>query len=463
MITRFAPSPTGYLHLGNIRTALFNWFIAKQQGGIMQLRIEDTDASRNKSDYIDGIIDDLAWLGIEWQGSDNSTPYLQSSQSEAHQNCFEQLKQNGNIYPCFCTEDNLKAERESQLKKGQAPRYNGVCKKLSEIERQQRLASNDEHVWRFNVPAKTISEFTDGVHGFLSFNMTDFGDFIIRRSNGCFSFIYANAVDDGLHGVTHVFRGDDHLSNTARQLLILKALDMPLPQYGHLPLITGSNNKPLSKREGLSAVRDLKKQGYLPLAIHNYLSRVGHHYSQEGGDEWATIKQLIKNFNIEGLGKSAAKYDSTQLLQRQKEAVLTLTDSDFINWVGKNNLPNDLAVSVCVELFKNNVLFPSDAKMLSAIFEQAIPPIDENAQAVIDNADSTLFNVAYTNIEADNWKRFCHQIQDKTGLSGKSLFMPLRVALTGRTDGPPMKLIYPYIAIDFRRQRLSRYCQKASD
>lgn len=458
MITRFAPSPTGHLHLGNIRTAFFNWLIAKKHGGVMQLRIEDTDKQRSRAEYTDSIMADLAWLGIDWVGEAGAggVPILQSQQRHNYDKTYNKLLENNHVYPCFCTPPELAAEKQKQVAAGHPPRYSGKCKQLSEADRRARLSDNIPCVWRFAIATDAVSQWDDLVHGRLSFAMADFSDFVIRRSNGDYSFIYANAVDDINYGVTHVVRGDDHLSNTARQRLIFSAVQQPPPAYGHLPLIVGGNNKPLSKRDGLCPVRDLKNQGYIPAAIHNYLSRVGHHYGDNIGDNWATLSDLTAHFSTDSLGKSAAKYDLGQLLQRQKAAVSAMSDEDYLHWLGADNHCLAMPPDEWATLTRDNVLFPNDAGRWCLLFEQTDIILDEDSKKIIAEAGEAFFAVALEHVACQDWQTFCCNIRDKTGKKGKPLFLPLRAALTGRTDGPPMPLIFPHLSIPTRTHRLQK-------
>ncbi|MGH8369745.1 MAG: glutamate--tRNA ligase, partial [Gammaproteobacteria bacterium] len=252
--TRFAPSPTGHLHVGNARTALFNALFAAHMGGTLILRIEDTDAERSKREFEAGLIRDLSWLGVVWQeGPDRDGargPYRQSERGAIYAEQVERLQTQGHAYPCFCTPAELALSRKAQLAAGKPPRYAGTCAQLGKPQIEARLAKGLKPALRFRVPAKGETVFEDMIRGHQVFANQDIGDFIIQRADGSPAFFFSNAVDDALMGVTHVLRGEDHLANTPRQLLLLAALELSAPQYAHLSLIVGEGGAPLSKREG---------------------------------------------------------------------------------------------------------------------------------------------------------------------------------------------------------------------
>ncbi len=283
--TRFAPSPTGNLHLGNLRTALFSALHAWSVQGSFLLRIEDTDAERSRAEFSDGLQDDLRWLGLEWQegpevGGD-AGPYFQSERDAIYAGYYAQLLESGGAYPCFCSQEQLAAARASQRAAGRPPRYPGTCAHLSRDEAEARRQAGEPHTLRFRVPQRESVVFDDLVRGTQTFRSDDIGDFVIRRTDGTPAFFFCNAIDDALMGVTHVWRGEDHISNTPRQLLLLRALGLREPRYGHLALIVGEDGAPLSKRHGATSLGELREQGYLAAALNNYLARLGHSYTDD--------------------------------------------------------------------------------------------------------------------------------------------------------------------------------------
>src|SRR6202034_1663701 len=273
--TRFAPSPTGSLHLGNARTALFSCLWARKSGGRFILRIEDTDVERSQLRFRDELMADLRWLGIDWdEGPDiggPSAPYSQAERGKFYETLFAQLKANGLAVTCYCTEEELDLSRKLQRMAGKPPRYAGTCRHLTAPQRAEREARGQRPTLRFAVPADEVIQFTDAVHGPQRFLSGDIGDFIIRRDDGTSAFFFCNAVDDSVMGVTQVLRGDDHLTNTPRQLLLLDALGMRRPGYGHVGLLVGADSAPLSKRHGSTSVQECRERGFLPAAIPNSL------------------------------------------------------------------------------------------------------------------------------------------------------------------------------------------------
>lgn len=266
--TRFCPSPTGLIHLGNIRTALFSALYALNQGGTFLLRIEDTDAERSEERYSQQLQDDLRWLGLDWQEGPvhdkGLGPYFQSERQSLYDDYYERLIVGGFAYSCFCSEEELALTRKIQRSQGKPPRYPGTCRALSEDERAEKLAQGLKPTLRFAVPNEATVEFEDLVRGKQIYKTEDMGDFIIRRGNGTSPFMFCNAIDDALMQVTHAIRGEDHLTNTPRQILILQALGLPIPSYGHIALIVGPDGSPLSKRHGSKSAVELREEGYLP-------------------------------------------------------------------------------------------------------------------------------------------------------------------------------------------------------
>src|SRR3989338_10498602 len=286
MKTRFCPSPTGYLHLGNVRTALFSALLAKHLHGCFLLRIEDTDKTRSDEVFTHALIEDMRWLNLQWQeGVDvggNFGPYYQSQRQQIYDDYYQRLIAMKMAYPCFCTEEQLTLQRTLQQKAGKPPRYSGACRHLSQEEINKKLANDLKPVLRFAIPENEIISFTDMVRGSQQFNSNDLGDFVIRRTDGTAPFMYGNAIDDALMGVTHVLRGEDHLTNTPRQIALLQALNLTAPIYGHISLIVDEHGAPLSKRSGSLSVQELREMGYFPIAVNNYLARLGHHFVETG-------------------------------------------------------------------------------------------------------------------------------------------------------------------------------------
>ncbi len=462
--TRFAPSPTGYLHLGNVRTALFNTFLARRRGGQFLLRIEDTDRERSRPEYVAALLEDLHWLGLDWQEGPEvggaRGPYAQSERAAIYADYYQRLETTGQAYPCFCTPAELALSRKAQLSAGRPPRYAGTCARLSEAERCARLERGLQPTLRFRVPAGRTVEFTDRVRGLQRFASDDIGDFVIRRADGTPQFFFANAVDDALMGITHVLRGEDHLANTPRQLLLLEALELPAPEYGHLALIIGADGGPLSKREGDLSLRELRAAGYLPEALLNYLARLGHVY---GRDEWLEPAELAAGFALEHLGRASARYDAAQLLHWQSEAVRRMDPDRLWLWMG-TTVPQYVAPDSrddFIATVRPNIRFPADAAFWAERLFNADLTLSAESRAVIVAAGSAFFThalAAYAQHGAA-YPRLVEDLKRRTGLKGKHLFMPLRAALTGETHGPELARVLDLMAPERVRRRLQACIQ----
>lgn len=439
MKSRFSPSPTGLMHLGNLRTALFNVLVAEK--GTFLLRIEDSDRERSKQEYTDALLRDLTWMGLDWQDG----PYYQSERNDIYDKYYQELIDSKRAYPCFCTELELTLSRKTQAASGKPPRYNGKCRNLTPEQvakaRQEGLAE----ALRFKVGDNAKIEFTDLVQGPKVFQADDIGDFIIKKGDGFASFMFCNAIDDSLMGVTHALRGEDHLTNTPRQLLILDALGLTRPQYGHIPLIVGHDGKPLSKRNGSQSIEDLRNQGYFSLALVNYLARLGHHYDVEQDRKLLPLKELTHFFQIDHIGRSPAHYDETQLHHWQKEAIQLLTDADLWEWMRPvtENLVPKTQQDLFVETIKANITMPKDAQFWANIFF-AEHETQEEAKNWLIATDKSFFEAAKQAISAHgaDYKKVLEEIKNSTGVKGKNLFMPLRAVLTGVCFGPELEKIF---------------------
>lgn len=459
--TRFSPSPTGFLHLGNVRAALFSALFAAKNQGVFLLRIEDTDASRSGEHFTEALQEDLKWLGVNWQegpGVEGSHgPYFQSQRHAVYDQYYKQLEKEGRAYPCFCTDQELALHRKIQLSSGKAPRYSGLCKKLSPEAIQQKLAQGLKPALRFSMPAKTMIEFVDLVKGPQKFNSDDIGDFIIRRADGSSSFMFCNAIDDSLMGVTHVLRGEDHLTNTPRQLVILKTLNLRAAEYGHLSLITGEDGGKLSKREGSISLHDLREEGFLPVAVLNYLARLGHTYESQS---LLSFKELASNFHLEKLSRSSARFDHHQLLFWQKQTVLALDEASLAQWLGENvmqKVPDEYR-ALFLEIAKQNSLFPSEALKWATIFFGNDLEFSEENSAILKNAGNQFFVewLAAAQQHAGDLKKIMDELKSKLGVSGKNLFLPMRVALSGETHGPELVQIVALLGQARVEQRIKK-------
>jgi glutamyl-tRNA synthetase len=401
--TRFCPSPTGFVHLGNARTALFNALLARQQKGIFLLRIEDTDILRSKDEYVTALEHDLQWLDLKWQeGPDHDLqngPYFQSQRQPIYDHYYQLLEQSGKAYPCFCSEEDLALMRKVQRTAGKPPRYAGTCYGLTEQQIADKLQQGLKPVLRFHVPNDAVIEFEDVVRGLQKFSGNDIGDFIIRRTDGTSPFMFCNAIDDALMSVSYALRGEDHLTNTPRQVMILQALNLPIPQYGHISLIVGPDGSPLSKRHGSRSIQELRNLGYFPEAINNYMARLGHYYED---DVFMTLDELANKFALKHLGKSPARFDAAQLLRWQQETIIRKTNDEL--WLWMNSTTHNLVPSEKREDFlatvRSNIHFPENAQKYAELFfadtfAQMQRP--EEHKAILSQTGSEFFETAIKN------------------------------------------------------------------
>jgi glutamyl-tRNA synthetase len=442
-VTRFAPSPTGALHLGNARTAFFNDLAARTSGGRMVLRIEDTDAERSEDALLIKLLEDLHWLGLEWaEGPDVGGvhgPYRQSERGEHYARSIKSLEAQGRVYPCFCSPEELKLSRKAQLAAGRPPRYAGTCAALPAAEVARRTEAGARPALRFRVPPGRVIEFDDLIHGPQRFVSDDIGDFVIRRADGSVAFFLGNAVDDAEMGITLVLRGDDHLANTPRQIMLLEALAMPVPRYGHLPLLLGPNGTPLSKREGAASLGDLRAQGYLPGALRNYLVRLGHACPADG---WLETAEMAEHFDLDRSSKSAAHFDEAQLRHWQREAVTRATEADLLEWLsGRLERVGDTGRrGAFVAAVRGNLLFPADVEPLVTVVCDAQVTLDDDAAREVNAAGAEFFDRALSawRTNAPDFKSWVRAVGAATSRKGAALYMPLRAALTGHTHGPEL-------------------------
>ncbi|MDE2091190.1 MAG: glutamate--tRNA ligase [Gammaproteobacteria bacterium] len=476
--TRFAPSPTGHLHVGNARTALFSALLAVRDGGEFILRIEDTDADRSRQEFETALMEDLAWLGIGWQeGPDKGGtrgPYRQSERMHIYEEFIDKLAAHGSVYPCFCTPVELDLSRKLQLAAGKPPRYSGTCAHLSTAEIEARLAKGLKPALRFRVPETGETAFDDLVRGRQAFAHQDIGDFIIRRGDGSPAFFFSNAVDDALMGITHVLRGEDHLANTPRQVLILETLRMSVPHYGHLSLIVGADGAPLSKRHGSTSVRDLMDRDCMPGAVLNYLARLGHTYP-DADNRLLSFEELAAEFDIAKIGRSPAHFDDNHLHHWQKIAIAGASDAELWEWMkhgtsgGHSGTVESLVPSAKRSLFvqtvRPNVLTASEIisddsqrwdtwSWAVTLFGNEDIMMDAGRQA-ISKAGPDYFQQALACLpESPEFRAFVQTLASRANVRGPGLYMPLRAALTGDIHGPELKLVWELLGMKLISERL---------
>jgi len=461
---RFAPSPTGLLHIGNAQTALYNYLFAKHHQGTFILRIEDTDLERSTEPSMEQILEDLRWLMLHWQegpdchGPDG--PYRQSQRLSLYREVADRLLAAGKAYKCFCSPERLEALRKEQLSKGRMPRYDGRCQALSPKEISGKEASGLQAVLRFRVGRGSIT-FEDLVHGKMNFASEGIGDFIIVRSDGMAAYNFACVIDDHFMHVTHVIRGEDHLSNTPRQILVYNTLKWEPPVFAHHPLILGPDRSPLSKRHGATAVSHYREEGFLPEALLNYLVLLG--WTSPSGEEVLLLDQMAEEFSIEALARSAPIH-SRKKLEWLNSSHIRLKDGpklseSLLPYLEKEGLRGDQIdrnyLTQVAEVTKGNLIVLSQIKDYLGIFFDERFAFDEEARTVLLDTGNqetlrSLFEVfeALTEITTDSWPSFVSKMEQQTGKKGKNLLAPFRAAVTGKTKGPELAKTLPLLGKD---------------
>jgi len=457
--TRFAPSPTGLMHFGSARTALFNYLYALHHQGSFLLRIEDSDKTRSTVEFNEAILKGLSWLGIEWQEG----PFYQSERQAIYDEYYQRLVAEKRAYPCFCTEEELSVIRKLQIATHQPPRYTGTCRALSEEIIKAKQDAGIPYTLRFRIEKNGVIEFEDLIKGKQTFESDHIGDFIIRRQDFSASFMFCNAIDDAVMGVTHALRGDDHLTNTPRQLLILQALQLEPPQYGHFPTILGPDSQKLSKRNGSRAIQELQNEGYLPIALLNYLGRLGHH------DPDTTLlnkTQLVEHFQLKNIGSSPAHYDEMQLNHWQKEAMHKSTWQDC--WALIAPVVDDIVPlpqrQAFVETVQPNLVMPRDALQSAQYLFGETLKLEPEALSIIKEAGVDFFKMALSLLSSDiPAETFLKTLQTNTNRKGKALFFPVRIALTGELHGPELAKIMAILGQDQVRARFLKALEYAAN
>ncbi|OMF87031.1 glutamate--tRNA ligase [Paenibacillus sp. FSL R7-0337] len=454
---RYAPSPTGHLHIGNARTALFNYLFARNLGGKFIIRIEDTDLKRNIAEGEESQLKYLKWLGIDWDESvdvgGEYGPYRQTERLDLYRVYWQDMLDRGLAYRCYCTEEELEAEREEQTARGETPRYSGKHRNLTEEQRLAFEAEGRVASIRFLVPEDRTYTFNDIVKGSISFNSKEMGDFVIVKKDGIPTYNFAVAVDDHLMAISHVLRGEDHISNTPRQLMIYEALGWEAPLFGHMTLIVGDDHKKLSKRNEsiIQFIEQYDQLGYLPEALFNFITLLG--WSPEGEEEIFTKEELISIFTADRLSKSPAVFDTNKLAHLNNHYIkhadpkrIAALAIPHLQKAGR--LPEVLSqeqqswAESLVVLYQEQMTAASDIVALSELFFRSHLELETEAAGVLAEAQvpevlsAFLAKVeAAEDFSAPHMAVLIKEVQKETGHKGKALFMPIRVALTGQMHG----------------------------
>ena len=474
---RFAPSPTGDLHIGNARTALFNWLFARHNGGDFILRIEDTDQERTSRIFEKNILEDLKWLSIEWDEGPGKGgefgPYYQSERRDVYDGYLEKLIAEGRVYPCYCTEEELEEERLSLLAMKMMPRYMGKCRRLKESERKKLESEGRKPTFRFKVESGPI-EFKDLIRGAMKFEGEAIGDFIIVRSTGIPAYNFAVVIDDHLMEITHVIRGEDHLSNTAIQILLYRALDFKPPLFAHHALILGKDRSKLSKRHGSVSVREFRSKGILSEALINYLSLLGGSLGE--AKEVASVEEIINMFSLDRAGKSGAIFDEDKLrwlnaiyIRNYDIDKLTELLLPFIKDAGYDaGLLDRRRLRQVVGALKDNLVTLADVEEYLGIFIDEKFNISEEASAILrgkpaSNVLKVLCEMLIQNSISDQnfYPTLINSVRRKTGLKDRELYLPIRAAITGRTSGPELEKIFSILGKESILKRLDQAIQLA--
>ncbi|MGY9033626.1 MAG: glutamate--tRNA ligase [Rhodobacterales bacterium] len=431
--TRFAPSPTGYIHIGNLRAALFNYAIARQNGGTFVLRIDDTDQERSKDEYIQGIKDDLTWLGLDWDRVE-----YQSKRMDKYLDAKQKLIDMGRLYECFETPVELDLKRKKQLNMGKPPVYDRAALALSEDEKNALRAERGSH-WRFKLDLERI-EWADGIVGTISIDAASVSDPVLFKNDGQILYTLASVVDDTEMGMTTVVRGSDHITNTATQIQIMHALGGTVPSFAHHSLLTGPQGEALSKRLGTLALRDLRAQGIAPQAILSLMARLG---SSDPVELRANVQEIVDGFDISKFGSAPTKFDANDLDPLTARYLATLTVADVAGTL--SDIPEDKREAFW-NAIKGNIASLDDVADWWAYFVNGaeVALIEDEDREFVIQAFDLLGDPPYAD---DTWSTWTAAVKDATGRKGKGLFMPLRKAVTGRIRGPEMAEVMSLLQI----------------
>ncbi len=476
--TRFAPSPTGYLHVGGARTALFNWLYAKHCGGEFILRIEDTDVARSTEDSVTAILDGMKWLGLSWdegpEAGGSKGPYFQSQRLNIYQDYARELVGRNRAYPCFCTQEELAAKREEAQKKNVPFKYDGKCRTMDRAEAKGLIQEGKPHVLRLVVPENEAIIVEDLVHGKVSFNSAELDDFILIRSDGMPTYNFSCVVDDALMEITHVLRGDDHLSNTPKQILIYKAFGtLPMPRFGHIPMILGSDKSRLSKRHGATSVMSYREEGYLPQAMVNYLARLGWAH---GDQEIFALQELIDLFTVEKISKTAAVFDVNKLQWLnahyiKSAAPLDLLDEVRYHWEMQGAIADSTRVekswlASIIKAHQERARTLKELAEFSHFYFKA--PESYDAKGVEKNfkpATATMLKTlverlsALPSFDQASIEPVYRTLAEELGLKAGEVIQPCRLAFTGTTVSPGLFEVAELLGKEETLKRLNAAAQ----
>lgn len=468
---RFAPSPTGHLHLGNVRTALFNWLYARNLGGTFILRLEDTDAVRSTEESVRSVLEDMRWLGLNWdEGPEVGGPfgpYRQTERYGTYREVLGRLLAQNKAYPCYCSSEELEAGREEAKAAQRTFIYPGTCRFLTADQRAAKEAEGKKPSYRLKLQPHTVS-FRDLVRGPVAIHTNQFGDWILVRPDGSPTYNFAVVVDDALMQVTHVVRGEDHLSNTPKQIVLYEALDLALPEFAHLSMILGADGSKLSKRHGDVSVDAFRAKGFLPGALVNGLALLG--WSDASGEEVLDPVELPKRFSLDRVNKSAAVFDEAKFRHLNREHLKKLDDAALLallkpllepagRWPKQDEGAAAAAwLAGVAQLMRNRAEVLLDVVTVTEpLFHFAPEAMDDEARAILAEADAPKVIRAFAEKAAGcdlalpgAYKELAGALKTETGVKGKSLFHPLRLAITAAGHGPDLESLVPLLALGSR-------------
>ncbi|MBC3767151.1 glutamate--tRNA ligase [Neptunicella marina] len=455
VVTRFAPSPTGYLHVGGARTALYSWLYAKSQGGKFVLRIEDTDIERSTQDAIDAILEGMEWLGLTW----DEGPYYQTKRFDRYKDYVAQLLEQGKAYKCYCSRERLDELRESQMANGEKPKYDGKCRHSHEQQ-------EGSYVIRFKNPTEGKVVINDHIRGKIEIANAELDDLIIQRSDGTPTYNFCVVIDDWEMGITHVVRGEDHINNTPRQINILEALGAPVPEYAHVSMILGDDGKKLSKRHGAVGVMQYRDDGFLPQALLNYLVRLGWSH---GDQEIFSMDEMLEHFSLDGIGQSASAFNTEKLIWLNQHYIKTMPVAEvaeYAKWHFEQqgiDLSKGPSLEQVINIQADRVKTLKELAEISRYFYEDYNEFDENAakkhlrpvaQQPLEAVKANL--AAISDWNAVNIHAAINATAEQLEVGMGKIGMPLRVAATGSGNSPSLDVTLELLSFEQVAQRIDK-------
>lgn len=455
---RFAPSPTGYLHVGGLRTVLYNYLFAKQTGGKFIVRIEDTDQTRIVDGAVEGMLDTLKKCGMVYdEGPDKDGgfgPYTQSKRTELYRKYAKELVENDKAYPCFCTSERLDELRALQKLRKEAPGYDGLCRNLPKDDVAKRISEGEKHVIRMKVPKDLSVKFKDAVRGHITFEGANVDDQVLMKSDNFPTYHLANVIDDHLMGITHVIRGEEWLPSTPKHVVLYESLGFELPTFAHLPLLLNMDRTKLSKRQNDVAVEDYLEKGYVLEALLNFVSLLGWNVGEGSEQEIFSLDELTEKFTLERVNKAGAVFDVAKLKWMNGIYIREMNEDKFFDYVKPFLIKANIDISneeeskkICFSV-RDNVETASDIVQETMLFFEELSFETDEAKTLANSEDSiTVFKAILDKLneievlENDSFKAMMKSVQKETGFKGKALWMPYRVGISGKMHGPDISTI----------------------